>query len=112
MANQMGPFDISCDAPPYSVVTACRRLGFQEPEDVRWCRLRQVLDAPAQEWDELKRHPWNLLIRLGSGKGKKCRCGHKLPDVDRYTFTFETGRESSYLLGQCSRCRTIYWEEA
>jgi hypothetical protein len=112
MPSQMGPFDMSCDAPPYAVVTACRRLSFQEPEDVRWCRLREILDAPSQEWDKLKRRPWNLLIRLGAPDVKACRCGRHLPKVDRYTFTFLTGRESSYLLGQCPRCRTIYWEDA
>jgi len=27
------------------------------------------------------------------------------------TFTFATGREESYLLAQCSRCQTVFWEE-
>jgi len=43
---------------------------------------------------------------------KTCRCGQKLPSLDRYTFTYLTGHEASYLLGQCPRCKTVYWEEA
>ena len=112
MANQLGPLDISCDAPPYSVVTACRRVGFQDPEDVRWCRLNQIMDTPPDEWEMLKRHPWRLLIRMASPEVKSCRCGQQIPTFDRYTFTYLTGHESSFLLGQCPRCKTIYWEEA
>jgi hypothetical protein len=112
MANQLGPLDISCDAPPYSVVTACRRVGFEDPEDVRWCRLNQIMDTPSDEWEMLKRHPWRLLIRMASPDVKSCRCGQRMPTFDRYTFTYLTGHESSYLLGQCARCKTVYWEEA
>ena len=28
------------------------------------------------------------------------------------TFTFLSGQQASYLLGQCPRCRTIHWDEA
>jgi len=112
MAEQLGPIDESCDSPPYSVVTACRRVGIQEPEDVRWCRLNRVVDAPASEWAALRRQPWKLLVRLAVPGVRRCSCGQRLPGLDRYTFTFRTGREASYLLGQCASCRTVYWEEA
>jgi hypothetical protein len=112
MPNQLGPLEICCDAPPYSIVTACRRVGFQDPEDVRWCRLNQLVDAPPGEWESLKRHPWRLLLRMAASDVKSCRCGQKLPGLDRYTFTYLTGHESSYLLGQCPRCKTVFWEEA
>jgi hypothetical protein len=112
MAKQLGPLEISCDAPPFSVVTACRRVGFQEPEDVRWSRLSQMWGAAPEEWEALKRRPWQLVLRMAAPDVKKCRCGQKLPELDRYTFTFLTGQESSYLLGQCPRCRTVYWEDA
>jgi hypothetical protein len=111
VAKQLGPLEISCDAPPFSVVTACRRVGFQEPEDVRWSRLSQVLGAPSREWEALKRNPLKLVLRMGAPDMKKCHCGQKLPELDHYTFTFLAGEESSYLLGQCPRCRTVYWEE-
>jgi hypothetical protein len=35
-----------------------------------------------------------------------------LPEMANYIFTLDTGREIAYLLGQCSRCHAIYWEEA
>jgi hypothetical protein len=31
--------------------------------------------------------------------------------MEGYTFTFASGKEAEYLLGQCRRCRTIFWEE-
>ncbi len=39
MSSRLGPLEVECDAPPYSVVCACRDLGLQSPEDVRWRRL-------------------------------------------------------------------------
>jgi hypothetical protein len=111
MSNRLGPLEIECDAPPYSIVTACRRVEFEDPEDVRWCRLGQVLDVPSSEWEGLKRQPWKLLVRMAAPDVRTCVCGSRLPSLDRYTFTYLTGHEASYLLGQCKRCRTIYWEE-
>jgi hypothetical protein len=111
MSNRLGPLEISCDAPPYSVVCACRQVGFQSPEDVRWSRISQVLDVPADEWQAYKRQPWKLLLRMSQAAGPSCRCGQRLPGMDQYTFTYLAGNEVSYLLGQCNRCRTIYWEE-
>jgi hypothetical protein len=32
--------------------------------------------------------------------------------LERCTFTFRDGRQRDYLLGQCGRCRTVFWEEA
>ena len=29
MSSRLGPLYIECDAPPYSVVVACQKLGFQ-----------------------------------------------------------------------------------
>ena len=42
-----GLSEIECDAPAYSVVQACRKLGLQSPEDVRWCQARERLEASA-----------------------------------------------------------------
>jgi len=55
---------------------------------------------------------WKALLGLKSTKIRNCSCGRGLPALERYTFTFRNGSEASYLLGQCSRCRTIFWEEA
>ena len=105
--SKLGPLEVTCDAPSYKVVQACRRVGLQEPEDVRWCRLRDFLQAPAG-WKNLFRR----LIAGEEPEQKACSCGARLPSLDRVTFTFTTGHEITYLIGQCRRCRTIYWDEA
>jgi hypothetical protein len=50
---------------------------------------------------------------LGMNKsGSACDCGHPLPVLEKCTFTFITGREVSYLIGQCPRCHAVFWEDA
>jgi hypothetical protein len=112
MKNQLGPLEISCDAPPYSIVQACSQVGIQSPEDVRWCRLRNHLQALAGWPEFLKSFPWKMFIRSGSSTENLCSCGHALPRLEGYKFMLITGKEVSYLIGQCSRCRTVYWEDA
>jgi hypothetical protein len=109
--SKLGPIDIQCDAPSYKVVQACRRIGFEQPEDVRWCRLSEFVH-PSQGWKGLF-HPdtWKRVFGGSHADDKLCSCGHKLPGLERVTFTFTTGFESTYLLGQCARCRTVFWDE-
>ena len=108
MANQA--FEIVCDAPPYCVVKVCHLIGIDRPADVRWRRMSHH-KAEAQElhgswFDAAPSSGW------GGGASKTlCTCGQKLPHLEMYTFTFSTGEETSYLLGQCRRCRSVYWEE-
>jgi hypothetical protein len=100
MSGNLGPIDIQCDAPPYPVVKACVSLGFHEPEDVRWCRIeRRRLRRPSSLF------PW---LRAAI---PMCVCGQPLPKLESYTFTFVSGSQLEYHLGQCSRCRTIYWDK-
>jgi hypothetical protein len=104
MSMQLGPMEICCDAPPYNIVQACTQLGFHNPEDVRWSRTgRQggfgqlALEA----------------IRVAGGRGTtQCVCGQRMPLLQRYLFLLLNGKELTYLLGQCERCRTIFWEGA
>jgi len=105
--SRLGPLEVTCDAPSYKVVQACRRVGLQEPEDVRWCRLREFLTQPAG-WKSLFRR----LLAGDEGEHKGCTCGGHFPTLDRVTFTFTTGHEVTYLIGQCRRCRTVFWDEA
>lgn len=99
MAKDLGPIEILCDAPPYPVVKACAGLGFREPQDVRWARLdRRRLRRPAGLF------PW---LRPAA---PRCACGQPLPALESYTFTFVSGSQARYHLGQCRRCRTIYWD--
>src|SRR5438067_1570177 len=109
MSSRLGPIDVFCDAPPYSVVRASRWVGMLTPEDVRWCRVSNVLWEEAIPYDG---RGWALFLETGGAAGKRCRCGGGLPRLERCTFTFRTGRHADYLLGQCGRCRTVLWEEA
>jgi hypothetical protein len=110
MSNQSGREESRCDAPPYSVVKACQRLGFRSPLDVRWCRLDQARNALPERSGGLQ--AWMLLFWGNEPREKTCSCGQPLPVLERYTFTFRSGRAADYFLGQCRRCRTIFWEEA
>jgi hypothetical protein len=112
MSSKLGPIEVQCDAPSYAVVRACHRIGLSAPEDVRWCRVRHFLDA-ATGWSGLFHAlTWKKLLSRSETGEKSCNCGGTLPILERVTFTFNTGREESYLMGQCARCRTIFWEEA
>jgi hypothetical protein len=108
----LGPMDIECDAPPYSVVKACKGLGFQLPLDVRWCRMSYVLRDQGEVGGAVGFHPLRWLFGSGQPPRTSCSCGQPLPLIERYAFTVASKKEAHYLLGQCSRCRTIYWEEA
>src|SRR5262245_62148320 len=109
MANKYDTIEITCDAPPYCVVKVCNLIGIQSPEDVRWRRMSHHLSEPIGYSDtEL----FSSFTRTHHRHDRRCTCGTKLPNLDMYTFTFSTGEEASYLLGQCRRCRTVYWEHA
>jgi hypothetical protein len=54
---------------------------------------------------------WMKLLSRAPTDEKTCSCGEKLPPLECVTFTFSTGREEAYLLGQCPRCGTVFWEE-
>jgi len=111
MSEKLGPIEIECDAPPYPVVRAGSRVGLVCPEDVRWFRMSRFL-ANQEGLQDIFRSPfWKLFLGARVGK-RACTCGHDLPSLERYTFTFRTGRQASYLIGQCIGCRTVYWEEA
>ena len=100
MSSELGPIEILCDSPPYSVVRACQRLGFTSPQDVRWTRVNQLAGTPATG-----------IIAWFSSSGKvTCSCGCKMPRLDSYTFTFVTGKQAQYSLGQCNRCQSIFWD--
>jgi hypothetical protein len=110
MSSSLGPIDIVCDAPPYSIVRAGRGLGFYSPEDVRWCRLSTFRSDHESRWELL--NPLNWKAALGGGRAITCSCGQELPLMERYVFTYGTGAQAVYLLGQCVRCHSIFWEEA
>ncbi len=113
MQKHLGPIEVDCDAPPYSVVQACRFLGLRRPEDVRWARLSQFLRGclrPPQPslWEAF----CGLFRPRAPHAGPRCACGRPLPPPREAAFTFNTGATEPYVLIQCPRCHTVFWDEA
>ena len=109
MFGKSEPFEITCDAPSYLIVKACEKLGFHDPMDVRWCRLSHYLTENGEHQGGT--FPlWGWLAPT-TRKGQACSCHEPLPVLDWYTFTFSSGQVACFRLGQCRRCRAIYWEE-
>jgi hypothetical protein len=106
MSSQLWPIEISCDAPSYLIVQACGRLAFQSPLDVRWCRMSHFLTGNNAGVRLL-----SLLFLKGQPDRKLCFCREPLPLLEDYAFTFACGKVLNYSLGQCPKCRSIFWEE-
>ena len=101
-----------CDAPPYPIVQACNAIGVEAPEDVRWARMShcpEPMEDPAERGSD--RSVWHKLLHPVQGKEQACTCREKLPKLAKYRFTYSSGDEVTYSVGQCSKCRTVYWEE-
>jgi hypothetical protein len=110
MFGSPGPIEIDCDAPPYEVVSASRRADVRSPEDVRWCRLSHH-SAERSGWRLiLNPRAWRRLLAGRDGMRPACFCGQPLPALKRCTFPAQEDRPVTYLLGQCPRCLTVYWE--
>src|SRR5437764_637728 len=56
--------------------------------------------------------PQFVLFGTGQTPRTTCTCGQPLPLLEDYSFVFASVKKAHYLLGQCYRCRTIFWEEA
>jgi len=108
----LGPLTIRCDAPPYTVVWVCKGLGFKSPLDVGWCRMSNVNNRTSLRYSSFGSALWQLLFGTSNPKEKACACGEPLPDLKHYHFAFNSKKGSDYLLGQCRRCRTIFWDVA
>jgi len=110
MANHLGPLEILCDAPSYAIVRACREIGIRSPEDVRWCRLSAFLTGSYDRHEILSLQAWKKFLGMAGQRDMRCDCGQALPRLEKYVFTSNRG-EKQYLLGQCDRCQTIFWDE-
>jgi hypothetical protein len=111
MSNQFGPIEIYCDAPPIPIVQGCERLGFHSPMDVRWRRLSHLLAEQDKRQKALGLSLWKSFVSTTQLQRKICSCGEPLPCLEWYTFTFRSGQFTYCCLGQCVRCRTIFWDE-
>jgi hypothetical protein len=112
MAKKQEQLEIVCDAPPYSVVQASAKVGVQAPEDVRWANITRWLAGGRYTHSSLKGVTRRELLELLDSADWGCRCGKGLTQLVKYRVTFSTGNEAFYYLGQCARCRTVYWSEA
>jgi hypothetical protein len=110
MSSQLGPIEFCCDAPPYHIVQACTMIGIESPADVRWCHVSRHLD-PEGGWPEMLKSPWKMLRREARAGDRNCNCGHPFPAVEKFQFTLRSRKELAYFLGQCERCRTVYWQD-
>lgn len=103
--------EIDCDSPPYAIVQACRELGFHAPEDVRWCQTRHAYLTPSKRREGQLARLVKFLFRSPKPQRTGCACHRQLPHLVKCTFTWTSVREQAILLGQCRRCRTMYWQE-
>ncbi len=110
MSSHLGPLEVECDAPPYSIVRACRKLGMREPEDVRWSQKGRRLRR-TQSLMQLFGPLWGHLTGREPPEGSLCVCGFPMPMLESYSFTFLSGEQVEYEMGQCPHCRTIHWEK-
>jgi hypothetical protein len=111
MSDSVGQLDFQCDAPEYSIVRECETVGLQSPLDVRWCRMTLFLAEYAVQ-KLRKASIWQRLLGAPEIRALSCACGEGLPGLGKYLFEFSSGRKETYFLGQCPRCRTIFWDDA
>jgi hypothetical protein len=112
MSSAFALLEIACDAPSYEIVRACERVGFSSPLDVRWCRVDHVAMQRGRWWRLLRNQPWQALLSLVQLGEPRCGCGHALPDLRYFEFKFLGGGQADLLIGQCPRCRSMFWKEA
>jgi hypothetical protein len=110
MATGSGSIEVTCDSPSYGIVKASRMLGLESPEDVRWCKRRNFRHERPR-FRCFLRHPWQALQMMCHSGAAQCSCGRTLPLLEEYAFQLSSGRIIRYRLGQCLRCRTVYWDD-
>lgn len=108
MSIQLKPLEICCDAPPYSVVEACEWCGFDSPLDVPWWRLSRLFNGEVQHNSNFFRL-WRWLFGRSRPKKYSCICGQPLHNLKYFAFN-TVSQKGDYLIGQCHRCRTIFWD--
>jgi len=74
-------------------------VGIEAPADVPWHRLSHLAQGLGP-----------TLLRLGQS-AVTCRCGQPLVEPCLARFNFASGAQSDYLLAQCKRCHTVFWEQ-
>lgn len=107
--KELGPLKINCDAPPYWIVQTSSEIGMRTPEDVRWCRLSNLIKERAR--NNSPGFVLSFFWPSSSAAGRlSCVCRGTLPILEECIFTYPGEGEWTVLLGQCPHCRTIIWE--
>ena len=109
MSEKVGPIEVCCDAPLYRVVQASRGLGIRLPEDVRWLRM-STFRRRVPRTRGVASYFRELFRGRDERPGATCTCGDPLPGLDRLLIAFDGSAETAYYLGQCTHCRTVFWE--
>ena len=79
-------------------------------EDVPWRRMSHFLGGHFHQ-DLAREGTWKSLFGASKPREVTCVCKQKLPRMEEYVFAFLSGIEERYLVGQCTRCRAVYWDE-
>lgn len=112
MSKQLGSIEVLCDSPPYEVVQTCRALGIRTPEDVRWLRLSTFRGQLLRRSSGVMSYLRGLFRTPRQDDGSACTCGRAIPLQDIVVITFDGSEQVAYQLGQCVRCRTVFWDLA
>jgi hypothetical protein len=88
-------------------------LGVRTPEDVRWLRLSafQSRPRPAVPARGLAGFVAGLFCRA-TPPGTGCTCGARLPELSASLVVVDAGEALGFRIGQCARCRTVFWDVA
>lgn len=52
-----------------------------------------------------------LFQTRGGSNSVACTCGAPLPDLQYLLVAFVGSEETAFLLGQCSSCGTVFWDD-
>jgi hypothetical protein len=111
MFTRFGKVEIWCDAPPYPVVEGCSLIGIHSPEDVRWCRLSHFVSGSFPDGGLHEVLAWLKRLFGGADLPQACLCGAELPALAPFRLLCGDDDQPTYLIGQCPRCHTVFWEE-
>lgn len=98
---------INLSIPPYYVVSYCKMIGFDLPEDRAW---REIARGSVFFAQELLACSCSELSKIGSRWSQLPAFQPIKIYMHRCFFRFE-GKISFYRIGQCPACHTIYWSE-
>jgi hypothetical protein len=88
------------ELPNYGIVRACHKIGIDRPLDCSWVTL-------PKSWTFGDAHSCDCYKRYGRGQGGLCYLKVEVP-IRAYRFV-DANDETRLNVGQCPRCRTVFW---